>query len=336
VTRRPPHVLLLGASGFLGANVAHSLASDGAVGREVIVHGGASAPAPLVPGSRTVLADLTDAATVDDVLSDVRRSLGAGEPILVVNCVALADVDRCEAEPDRAELLNATLPERLATRCAADGMQLLHVSTDAVFDGRSGPYREDHPVAPTNVYERSKARGETLVLAALPTALVARTNIVGWSPTGRRSLLEHFHDRLAGGEQAPGFTDIAFRPLPVHWFWPTCAALLAHARTGLRHVTGPELLSKHAFGLRVARAFGLDEALVVPSSGLTGRAALRAPSLDVVPSRLPDERWPRGGRGRPDLDGGLGELRAAAQAGFRQRIAATGIDPSHQQDGGEA
>jgi dTDP-4-dehydrorhamnose reductase len=323
VPGRAPHVLILGASGFLGANVAHALttADTGTDGRLLVLHGSTSSPGAFEAEARTVQADLTDEHAVDDLIAEVRGAVPLAEEVLVINCAALADIDRCEAEPGLAERLNRDLPQRLARRCAEGGLRLVHVSTDAVFDGRGGPYAEHHPTSPTSIYGRTKAQGEAQVLDALPTALVARTNIVGWSPSGRRSLLEYFHDRLERGEPAPGFTDILFRPLPVHWFWPTCAALLRAGSTGLRHVTGPELLSKQAFGVRVARTFDFDETLVIPASGLDGRGAPRAPSLDVLPSRLPDDRWPAGGQGRPGLDGGLAELRTAAAAGFRASIA---------------
>jgi dTDP-4-dehydrorhamnose reductase len=178
------------------------------------------------------------------------------------------------------------------------------VSTDAVFDGRNGPYGPEAPLSPVNVYGRSKQDGELAVLEKDSEALVVRTNIVGWSRTGTRSLLEYFYRGLARGEPVPGYIDIFFRPLPVHWFWPGCESFMAAGATGVVHLTGPELLSKYEFGRRVANAFGLNEELVVPVEGLTDDVkAPRPPCLDVVPSRLsgklpvPD-----------DLDKGLQEL----------------------------
>jgi len=297
-------VLVLGASGFLGANVVASLAGA----HEVVAHLGAGAGPT---GVEQVRADLTDPSAVVPLLDRVR-------PALVINCAALADVDRCESERDRSLALNLALPDALARACARRDVLLVHVSTDAVFAGTGGPYREDSPPDPVSAYGRDKRAGEDAVLAASPTALVARTNIVGWSPSGRRSLLEFFHARLVAGERAPGFTDILFRPLPVQWFWPVCAALLDAGRRGVVHATGPELLSKHAFGRRVATVFGLDPDLVVAASGLTpDRPAARAPVLDVLPSTLPSGASPLPGT----LDEGLAELRdAAARGGARWAV----------------
>lgn len=306
-----PRALVLGASGFLGSNVVLALRGT----HDVVAHVGTGRPPT---GAAVVRADLADVAAVPGLVEDVR-------PDLVVNCAALADVDRCEVDRDRSVALNVALPEALARACATVGTALVHVSTDAVFDGAGGPYREDDPPRPLSAYGLDKRAGEEAVLAAAPGALVARTNIVGWSPSGRRSLLEFFHDRLAAGATAPGFTDILFRPLPVQWFWPVCAALITAGRTGVVHATGPELVSKHDFGRRVATAFGLDPDLVLPARGLTpDRPAARAPVLDVLPSTLPS-----GASAVPGtLDEGLRELRDAAAAGLRERLAGRPEEPA--------
>jgi dTDP-4-dehydrorhamnose reductase len=291
--------LVLGAGGFLGSNIVHSLDVDhlGAL----ILHVRDGEP-PVVPeGARTVRGDLTDAAVLEGIIAEVR-------PGLIVNCVALADVDACDRDPELADALNHRLPARLAAWSASSGSRLVHVSSDAVFDGRGGQYFEDSDPSPINVYGRSKLAGERAVVERDARALVVRTNIIGWSPSGSRSLLEYFHGRLVRSLPAPGFSDIFFRPLPVQWFWPGCARFLAAGSTGIVHLTGPELLSKYAFGLRVARAFDLDPDLVQPVDGLkeAGRAS-RPPLLDVVPSMLPDGDVMSG-----SLDVGLEELRLAA------------------------
>jgi dTDP-4-dehydrorhamnose reductase len=250
----------------------------------------------------------TSAATVEADLSDPDRVeviLDALLPDVVVNCAAIADVDACERDPVAADRLNHRLPERIAEWCARRGTRLIHVSTDAVFDGLEGPYGPEAIPSPINVYGRSKRDGEVAVLSSCPTALVVRTNIIGWSPTGTRSLLEHFVGRLERGETAPGWTDVSFRPLPVHWFWPGCEKALGAGMSGVIHLTGHELLSKFDFGRRVADVFGLDLDAVIPTESKSSAArAVRPPRLDVVPSTL---------RGVPltpdDLDRGLAELR---------------------------
>lgn len=300
-----PRTLLLGASGFLGSNVAGQLVRRGE--RGLVLHVGRRSPTsgPHPYERMSVHADLADGQAVSALLGSVR-------PRRIINCVALADVDRCEAEPTLADALNRRLPALLATWAREHGADLLHVSTDAVFDGSGGPYGVQDRPAPLNAYGRTKRAGEEEVLAEHPDALVARTNIVGWSPSGTRSLLEFFHGRLAAGVEVPGFTDVSFRPLPVQRFLPGCEALLDAGQRGIVHLTGPELLSKYAFGVMVARGFGFDDALVVPARVQTaGLTAARAPTLDVLPTLLPDGSMPVMG----SLADGLAELRSMRPSG---------------------
>ncbi len=115
--------------------------------------------------------DITDA----DALA---RALDAAEPPLttVIHAAAFTQVDRCEAEPDRAFAVNATAPGLLARLCAERGIRFVYYSTDFVFDGAArAPYPADAPTHPINVYGASKRAGEEAVLAASPHHLIVRT-----------------------------------------------------------------------------------------------------------------------------------------------------------------
>lgn len=106
-------------------------------------------------------------------------------PDVVVNAAAYTLVDQAEREPERASLLNAVEPGRLALACAEADTALIHVSTDYVFDGRKGaPYVETDLTGPLNAYGRSKLAGETGVAAAGGRHLILRTSWV-FAPWGR-------------------------------------------------------------------------------------------------------------------------------------------------------
>ena len=97
-------------------------------------------------------------------------------PALVVNAAAYTAVDRAESEADAAWAANRTGPANLAAACAEAGIPLIHISTDYVFDGtKTGPYREDDPVAPLGVYGQSKEAGDRAVREALPEHVILRT-----------------------------------------------------------------------------------------------------------------------------------------------------------------
>lgn len=116
--------------------------------------------------------DVLDLASLPSIEAMLRsRAWGA-----VINCAAYTAVDKAESEPDQAFAVNAVAPEMLALETFAQGVRLLHVSTDYVFDGsKAEPYVEDDPVAPLGVYGTSKEAGERGVRAGNPDHIILRT-----------------------------------------------------------------------------------------------------------------------------------------------------------------
>ncbi len=148
--------------------------SSGQLARELVRLGG--------EGGREVRAlgraelDLADPAL--DLDAAMAAVLAAERPDAVVNASGYTAVDRAEGEVDAALRLNQDAPAAMARACAAAGVPFVHVSTDYVFDGRAGPYRENDPVAPAGAYGRSKAQGEAAVRAAGGRAATLRTSWV--------------------------------------------------------------------------------------------------------------------------------------------------------------
>ncbi|RYE01268.1 MAG: dTDP-4-dehydrorhamnose reductase, partial [Sphingobacteriales bacterium] len=106
----------------------------------------------------------------------VWHALADEEPQYCINAAAYTAVDKAEADPETAFLVNAEGPRLLAAACAAKGTRFLHISTDYVFDGSGDrPYREDDPTAPLGVYGASKRKGEEQCLESDPTAIIVRT-----------------------------------------------------------------------------------------------------------------------------------------------------------------
>lgn len=106
------------------------------------------------------------------------RHIDAGD--IVINCAAYTQVDQAESDEARARLVNAAGAENVAHACARAGAELIHVSTDYVFDGDFGgkaphPYEIGDQTNPLGVYGRTKLEGEFEVLSAMPNAHVVRT-----------------------------------------------------------------------------------------------------------------------------------------------------------------
>ncbi len=108
--------------------------------------------------------------------TSVERAIVRMAPTVVVNAAAYTAVDKAEAEPDVARLINAVAPGHLASACAGLGIPLIHVSTDYVFDGnKDGPYSEGDAVCPVSVYGRTKLEGEEKVASGCRHHVILRT-----------------------------------------------------------------------------------------------------------------------------------------------------------------
>ena len=185
-------LLITGSSGLLGLN----LALDASRTHHVIgVDRNTLTSVPF----ELINADLIDPDAVHRIINE-------SKPEAVIHCAALANIDTCEANPDLAYRMNADLPARLADACARRQIRLIHISTDAVFDGqKDGVYIESDTPNPQGVYAQTKFEGERAVLQINPMAIVARVNFYGWSLSGKRSLAEFFINNLSKRQECQRF-----------------------------------------------------------------------------------------------------------------------------------
>ncbi|HET7011748.1 MAG TPA: SDR family oxidoreductase [Anaerolineales bacterium] len=297
-------VLVSGASGLLGANLVLSLIER----HEVI---GITRTTGLRHGRLEAhRIDLAEPGAARRVLEETR-------PEAVVHCAAATDVDACERDPSTARRLNVDMAESVARAAAEAGTRLLHISTDAVFDGEGGPYAEDDVAQPINVYGETKLAGEKAVLSANPGALVVRTNFFGWNATSKVNLAEWFVNRVQSGAEAQGFTDVFFSPLLVNDLAGLLEALLGSDANGLLHLPGRDCVSKYDFGRRVVRAMGLDERRVRPARSEAAALPARRPLRVCLDGAKARELL---GSSLPSIDDGIATLARLAASGHREAL----------------
>ena len=293
-------ILVTGASGLLGINLALEASQKhevfGSVNKNVIQS-----------TAFTVLqSDLTDPGAL-------RRMLDQVQPEWVINCAALANLEACEAKPDLAQKLNSELPEKLARYVARGGARLVHVSTDAVFDGTRGDYAEQDQANPLSLYARTKYEGELAVLEANPEAIVARVNLFGWSVSGKRSLAEWFFNNLSAGNSVMGFTDVYFCPLLATDLAQIFLKMLGREMRGLYHVVANECISKYDFGVLLARQFNLDQTLIEPASvAKANLGAVRSLNLSMKADKITQEL----GEAPPSMSQGIERFYAQYIEGY--------------------
>lgn len=200
--------------------------------------------------------------------SDVRHLFQDFAPSVVINCAAMTQADQCEADREACWRVNVEAVEHLARFCLASGARLIQVSTDFVFDGANGPYREDARPHPISFYGKSKLAAENAVRGAgLDQWAIARTVLVygAGNELSRSNIALWVIDKLSKGEPIHVVTD--------QWRTPTYAPDLAAGlerlvrfnKGGIYHLSGREFLSVHAFACAIAEAFDFDPSLVRPT-----------------------------------------------------------------------
>jgi dTDP-4-dehydrorhamnose reductase len=297
-------ILITGASGLLGINLAQEIMNAHDV---TALDRGKLVNAPF----KILKLDLLNAGAVD-------TALDAARPEWLINCAAMADLDVCEDNPQVARRINTDLPAQMAKACKARGISFVHISTDAVFDGRSiAFYTEEDAPNPLSIYARTKLDGEQAVLAENPDAIVARVNFYGWSLGGRRSLAEFFFNNLNGRKSMSGFTDVRFCPMLVNDTARILVKMLGKGLHGLYHVVGPQAMSKYHFGVEIARKFSFKENEISPKSiNTSSLIAKRANNLCLSINKLCTDL----GEVPPEFSTGLNEFYTQFQQGYPQKI----------------
>jgi dTDP-4-dehydrorhamnose reductase len=255
-------VLVLGGAGLLGHACATLLRTDGV--------------AVQTPGRGTI--DLRHPRPTVEAVRELR-------PRLVINSAAFTDVTGAERPENRPRVfaINRDGAAAVARACAALGCALVHVSTDYVFDGaQRSPYTEDDPVGPLQTYGESKLAGEREVLAAMPSALIARTSTL-FGP-GRAGRL-HYVDAILQQARARDLVEVAELPVSSPCYTPdVAAALLALARhrvSGVVHVVNAGQSSRLELARAVVEAAGLAERVHVGSRP-ESPGALRRPAYSAL------------------------------------------------------
>jgi dTDP-4-dehydrorhamnose reductase len=287
-------LLVTGAGGLLGGRLAVLLAR-----RHHVIAGVHDAPGP--EGLEAIAFDLGSPVSVEACLE-------RGKPDAVLHSAALADADRCEADPERATALNLRATESLARLCAGRGVRLVALSTDMVLGGEKPFSSETDAPSPLLVYGRTKLMAEAAVLASATDATVLRVALVhGRGHGARRTASEAIADALRGGRRLRLFTDQHRTPVDPESVADAVDRILERGAAGLFHVGGAERLSRYELGIRVAALLGLPADRIDPVTQSEGRQGARRPadvSLDCSRARRELGFYPRA------LDEGVREGRA--------------------------
>ncbi len=188
----------------------------------------------------------------------VRQNISEAAPDIVINCAATTDVDRCEREPEWAFAVNETGPELLARACRETGAELLHVSTDYVFDGeKKGFYTQEDPPNPRGVYALSKLAGERAVVREAERFYIVRSSWIFGA--GGKNFGSRVIEYARGGAKLKGITDQTSIPTYAPDLSARIEEVLAAGAHGLYHLTNTGPASWYDFARLALDLAGLKD-----------------------------------------------------------------------------
>lgn len=252
-------ILVTGSNGLLGQKLTDRLVGDSEF--ELIATSKGENRHPLKEGYVYAEMDICDLDNVLDVVEQFK-------PDAIVHTAAMTNVDQCEDDKEQAYLMNVTAVAYLISACEKYNVQLIHLSTDFVFDGENGPYSEDAETCPVSYYGRTKVEAENLLKAssvkwaALRTIIVygivkdmSRTNIVLWAK---------------GALEKGNPINVVFD----QWRMPTlaedlaegCVLAVTKGAQGVYNISGKDFMSIVELVEKVADFWKLDKTLIRPIS----------------------------------------------------------------------
>ncbi|GAB4091881.1 SDR family oxidoreductase [Flaviaesturariibacter terrae] len=248
-------VLITGANGFVGNYLSERLAGT----CQVQATGKGDCRLSVAHSSLNYTAlDITDAAAV-------RALLVSDKPGCIVHAAAISQPDRCEQDRSLADAVNIGATRNILE--AASGAHVVFLSTDFVFDGETGFYREDDPVGPVNYYGETKRRAEELVRAYSGPWSIVRTVLVYGAPrAGRGNLLTMVAENLRAGKPLRIFHDQLRTPTYVGDLVSAIARIVERRATGTWHISGADPKTPYEMALDTASFLGLNASLITPET----------------------------------------------------------------------
>jgi dTDP-4-dehydrorhamnose reductase len=254
-------ILITGSNGLLGQKLVYRLLNEPGV--EVIATSKGANRLIKQDGYAYQSMDITNAQEVDAVINKFK-------PDVVINTAAMTNVDACETAIDECRKMNVDAVQYLidAIKKQTTNAQLIHLSTDFIFDGKNGPYREtDIPYPPKSVYCESKLLSEKVVeksgikWAIIRTVLVygvvdnmSRSNIVLWAK-----------DSITAGKKINVVDDQFRTPTLAEDLAEGCVLAAMKGATGIYHISGKDFMDILQMVQRIADFWHLDKSLINPA-----------------------------------------------------------------------
>jgi UDP-4-amino-4,6-dideoxy-N-acetyl-beta-L-altrosamine transaminase/dTDP-4-dehydrorhamnose reductase len=245
-------MLITGVSGLLGSNLAYYFRD------KYDILGIYNSHLFLLDNIYTQKCDIT-------AYDDIKRTIDAFSPNIIIHCASLTNVDACEADKEFAKLVNVLATKNIVEAVSDRDVKLIYISTDSVYDGGEGNFSEKDEINPQNYYGQTKYEGE-LEVSKQPDFFILRTNLFGWNIQDKYSLGEWVLKELKEHKRINGFKDVYFSTIYTLELARVIDISIQKNITGIYNCGSYNSCSKYEFALKVAGIFRLEKTLIAPIS----------------------------------------------------------------------
>ena len=257
-------ILITGSNGLLGQKLVSLLVQQTDI--QLIATSRGANRMDFTEGYEYQEMDITDAEQVAEVIGKVR-------PDAIIHTAAMTNVDQCEGEKDLCWTMNVKAVEYLTEACEKHHIFLCHLSTDFVFDGQSGPYREEDLPSPMSFYGWSKyAAEEVIKRSKYPWSIIRTVLVYGiTNDMSRSNIILWVKNSLEQQKPIKVVTDQFRTPTLVEDLAMGCYLVVNQKAEGIFHISGKDFLTPYEMAIKTADFFGLDKSLIskVDSSNFT-------------------------------------------------------------------
>lgn len=214
-----------------------------------------------------------DITKKDEVKDAVKKYL----PDIIINTAAFTNVDGCETERELSWKVNVDAVKNFIIASRINSSKIIHISTDYVFDGKTGNYSETSKPAPLSYYGKSKLAGENALITSGIDFTIIRTMIIyGTGKNLRPNFAVWLINMLSENNQVKIVDDQFGMPTMVDDLGWALVKIVDLNKSGIYHVCGSEYCSRFEFAVKLAEVFKLNENLIMPvKTGDLNQAAER-------------------------------------------------------------
>ena len=233
------------------------------------------------PSDGGVHLDIRSKSSIKKVLSDI-------DPDVILNLAALTDVDGCELDPQQAKDINFSGVKNL---CRDFSGHIIQISTDYVFDGKSGPYSEEDEPNPKSVYGKTKLFADNWLLDNYSKSTIIRTNILySYTKRTKASFLKWVVDSLNDNQNIKVVNDQWNNPTWTESLSSVISKIIDNQAFDLYHYGDRDILNRFDFSILISKVFNLDSSLIMPiSSDELNQIAPRPRKSGLITKKIESE-----------------------------------------------